>query len=44
LINEKEEKEYAVALDGHRLKYFYSTTNQKHAALIDKGMKERCEW
>jgi hypothetical protein len=33
-----------VALDGHRLKYFHATTNQKHAAVIDNGKKEGCEW
>ncbi len=48
LINERKKKTiYIVALDGHRLKYFHTTTNQKHAAGIDNGTKESAngeEW
>jgi hypothetical protein len=43
LSNEKKEKN-AVALNGRCLKYFHATTNQKHAATIDNGTKERCKW
>ncbi len=44
LIDKKEKKKYVVALDDSRLKYFHTTTNQKHAAAINKGMKEGCKW
>jgi hypothetical protein len=43
LIDKKEKKKYAVALDGRRSTYFQATTNQKHAAAIDKGTKEGCK-
>jgi hypothetical protein len=33
-----------VALDGRHLKYFDTTTNQKHAAVIDNGTMEGCKW
>jgi hypothetical protein len=36
-------KKIVVALNGRRLKYFHTTTNQKHAAAIDNGMKEGCK-
>jgi hypothetical protein len=32
-----------VALDGHHLKYFHATTNQKHAPVINNGTKEGCK-
>jgi hypothetical protein len=42
LINKKKRKKYVMALDSHRSKYIHTTTNQKHAAAIDKGTKEGC--
>ncbi len=32
-----------MALDGRHSKYFHTTTNQKHKAVIDKGTKEGCK-
>jgi hypothetical protein len=40
----KKRKKYIVALEGHHLKYFHATTNQKHVAAIDNGTEEGCEW
>jgi hypothetical protein len=40
----KKRKKYNVALDSRHLKYFHTTTNQKHGAAINKGMKEGCKW
>ncbi len=39
----KKRQKYVVALEGRHSKYFHTTINQKHAAAIDKGMKEGYE-
>jgi hypothetical protein len=36
----KKKNKNVVAFDGCRLKYFHTTTNQKHAAVINNGTKE----
>ncbi len=40
----KKRKKYIMTLDSHRSKYFHATTSQKHAAAINNGTKEGCEW
>jgi hypothetical protein len=42
-LTKKRKKKYAVALDGCHLKCNHTTTNQKHAAAINNGMKEECK-
>jgi hypothetical protein len=41
---QKQNKKTILALDGHRSKYYHTTTNQKHASVIDDGTKEWCKW
>ncbi len=43
-IKNKEKHNYILALDGRRLKYYHSTTYQKHASVLDDGTKEWFEW
>jgi hypothetical protein len=41
-MKKKKKEKKSRGLDERRLKYFHTTTNQKHTAAIDKGKKEGC--
>jgi hypothetical protein len=44
-VENKEKFNYILALDGHRLKYYHATINQKHASTLNNdGTKQWFEW